>query len=886
MMPEKDSHAYLREECAKIKDSFFGALITRGEYGFALIAADFTVLEVNQKFLEWFPETRAAGGAHCCRCLYARKSPCPGCPAALSLQDGKVHSAVIEHGTGDPSPRYFTTICAPIIDPQGCIQGIMELAEPAPAEPESSLEELFPQLIDSANDAIISCDSNGTIVLFNKKAQELFGYSEQDILGKKFSALVPPETQQQQLLQFERLQSKEHPWVPEKIMFNGLCLKSDGATFPAEASYSTQKTGQGIIITTIFRDVSERRASEEKLQQYAQQLEQEVTNRTRDLNYSQERLHLFLETASDAIVSTDRDGTIIYVNKTAEEIFDYQREEILGKNIALLTPREIWQVAQTSIHVHDGRVTNPIGKTLESWGVKKDRTTFPLEFSLSVFERDSETYFTSIIRDISRRKKLEQKLQEYTTTLEERVKERTFELTQSQQRLNEKIAELSILNEIGEALSSTMDLELVLDIILVGATSHQGLGFNRAFLFLLNEDGSLLEGKVAVGPAHAEEAHRVWSEILSRQMTLKEMLYSYTRQQETVDSYVNELVRQIRIPLQGSENILTHVVTTCKPINIADAAVHPLVPRELTDLLHCNAFAVVPLITREKVLGVLWADNAITQKPIEDRDVERLRIFSNNASLALENSNLYQNIQEKVAELNRAYQELQENKDRLVRTEKLAAVGEMSAMVAHAIRNPLTAIGGFARRLFKKESGNSAINRYLKIIIDEIDRLEMLLNEILDFVRPREPSFRPTCINELLENTLKILGEEFTARTISVIKEYAPDLPQVTVDGDQFKEVFINMLRNALDAMPGGGTLTISTQVDDHWVKITFADTGVGILEDDAEKIFHPFFTRKAQGSGLGLAMSNQIVAFHSGHITLRRGEASGATFDIFLPLP
>ena len=257
---------------------------------------------------------------------------------------------------------------------------------------------------------------------------------------------------------------------------------------------------------------------------------------------------------------------------------------------------------------------------------------------------------------------------------------------------------------------------------------------------------------------------------------------------------------------------------------------------------------MVPLITREKVLGVLWADNAITQKPIEDRDVERLRIFSNNASLALENSNLYQNIQEKVAELNRAYQELQENKDRLVRTEKLAAVGEMSAMVAHAIRNPLTAIGGFARRLFKKESGNSAINKYLKIIIEEIDRLEVLLNEILDFVRPREPSLRPVCINELLENTLEILGEEFTARTISVIKEYAPDLPQVTVDGDQFKEVFINMLRNAMDAMPGGGTLTVSTQVEDHWVKITFADTGVGISGERCGKNFSSVFYAQVAG--------------------------------------
>lgn len=893
MMSAKNPHAYLLRESAKIRDSFFGNLINTGRYGFALITPDFTVLEVNKKFLEWFPEARAEDGALCYTFFYAPAgaAPCPECPAALCLQDGKIHSAIIERGAGPQNPHFYNITCTPVIDRQGNIQGIMELAEPVSEKAgiENKLKDLqqqYYQFIDNANDAIISFNHDGDIVLFNKKAQELFGYSTQDILGKKFYTLVPPETLEQQQRRFQQLSIKDKPWEPEKKVFEGLGLRSDGATFPVEVSYSAQETEGSAAITAIFRDVSERKAYEEKLQQYAQQLEQEVTKRTRDLNYSQERLHLFLETASDAIISTDRDGTIIYVNKTAEEVFDYKREEIVGKNIALLTPREIWQVAQTSVHIRDGHISNPIGKTLESWGIKKDRTTFPIEFSISVFERDIETYFTSIIRDISKRKKLEQKLQEYTATLEEKVKERTFELTQSQQRLNEKVAELSIINEIGEALASTMELELVLDIILVGATSHHGLGFNRAFLFLINDAGSYLEGKVAVGPAHAEEAHRVWSEILGRQMTLKEMLYSYTRQQENVDSYVNELVRQIRIPLQGSENILTNVVTACKPFNIVDAAAHPLVPRELIETLHCNAFAVVPLVSREKVLGVLWADNTITQKPIEDRDVERLRIFSNNASLAIENSNLYQNIQEKVVELNRAYQELQENKDRLVRTEKLAAVGEMSAMVAHAIRNPLTAIGGFARRLFKKESGNSAINKYLKIIIEEIDRLEVLLNEILDFVRPREPSLRPVGINELLENTLEMLAEEFTSRAITVIKQYAQDIPPVTVDSDQFKEVFLNMLRNAIDAMPDGGTLTVGTLVEDHWVKITFADTGVGISESDAEKIFHPFFTRKSQGSGLGLAMSNQIVAFHGGHITLRKGEAIGATFDIYLPIP
>ena len=119
-------------------------------------------------------------------------------------------------------------------------------------------------------------------------------------------------------------------------------------------------------------------------------LEQEVTDRTRDFHYSQERLHLFLETANDAVISTDKDGTIIYVNKRAEEIFGYTRDEALGKNISLLTPKEIWRLAQIGSNAQDSQITDHFGKTLESWAVKKDHTTFPIEFTLSSFERDNE----------------------------------------------------------------------------------------------------------------------------------------------------------------------------------------------------------------------------------------------------------------------------------------------------------------------------------------------------------------------------------------------------------------------------------------------------------------------------------------------------------------
>jgi len=144
---------------------------------------------------------------------------------------------------------------------------------------------------------------------------------------------------------------------------------------------------------------------------------------------------------------------------------------------------------------------------------------------------------------------------------------------------------------------------------------------------------------------------------------------------------------------------------------------------------------------------------------------------------------------------------------------------------------------------------------------------------------------RSVCLNSVIESVLEVLSLQLEKRAIRVDKQLLPGLPQLELDGDQFKGILHNLFNNAIDAMPDGGTLRISTEVEAGWIKASIADTGVGIPDDAIEKVFHPFFTSKETGSGLGLAVCNQIVTIHGGHIKLRRQIPQGVIFDIYLPV-
>lgn len=451
-----------------------------------------------------------------------------------------------------------------------------------------------------------------------------------------------------------------------------------------------------------------------------------------------------------------------------------------------------------------------------------------------------------------------------------------------------RITELSIFKEIGELLQSTIDLEDIYAIALIGVTAGKGLGFNRAFLLRYDRKSNALVGEMAIGPSDAVEAGRIWSELYEKNLALNQIFEVYKQSQHERDIQVRDIVRKLNIPLTWEEGFLQEVLFKSIFKKVDDAYRGDYADQKLiANALGSQTFAAVPLISRGKAEGVIIADNLITGKEITTEDVNRLSIIANQAGAAIENSRLLQSLEEKVKALRQAYMALKENREMLLRAERLSVVGEVAASVAHEIRNPLTSIGGFARAVLRDLEKSDKVRtnrRYLTIILEEVKRLERIVNETLEFVRPVTPSFDYANLNEVIDQTFNMMAGEIDENRIVITKDYQSDIPPVWMDADQIRQVMLNVFRNAFHAMKEGGMLSVITQKDSEVVKVYISDTGVGIPEQHKSKVFNAFFTTKSTGSGLGLTVSAQIIKNHGGSIEFESQEGEGSTFIITLP--
>jgi two-component system, NtrC family, sensor kinase len=232
--------------------------------------------------------------------------------------------------------------------------------------------------------------------------------------------------------------------------------------------------------------------------------------------------------------------------------------------------------------------------------------------------------------------------------------------------------------------------------------------------------------------------------------------------------------------------------------------------------------------------------------------------------------------------------ELQQVQDQLVHAGKMAALGELSAGVAHEINNPLTGVLTFSSLILKKIDANHPWRKDLETIVQQTSRCRDIVKGLLDFARQRKPDKKLWNINTLIDNTLSLLEKQAPFHNIEIKKDFKADMPPLFIDGDQIEQVFMNILLNAADAMAEkGGKLTIRTDLKDGMAEVSFADTGVGITREHISKLFDPFFTTKqtGRGTGLGLAISYGIVQSHNGDIKVESELGKGSTFYVKLPI-
>jgi PAS domain S-box-containing protein len=398
--------------------------------------------------------------------------------------------------------------------------------------------------------------------------------------------------------------------------------------------------------------------------------------------------------------------------------------------------------------------------------------------------------------------------------------------------------ELGALNDILRSVTSTLDLEQVLSAAMQGVCNVMQVAVG-SLLLVDDADGSLHFRK-ALGPA---------GEWLSEQR------------------------------LQPNEGIAGWVVAHRQSLRANDAAADPRYAQhfEASTGVEVQSVMAAPLIVKERVIGAIEVIN----KPggMTESDEQLLNALAASIAVAIDNARLYQELAQSARALERSHAQL-------VQSEKLAATGRLMLSLAHEINNPLQAVANCLHLTLEPGLSEARRHEFLSMARDEVDRLSVLIQRMLEFYRPSPSDQTFSDVNSSVRRVLALAEQKLRRNHVDVELNLAPDLPGARIAADQITQVFLNLAVNAAEAMDDGGRLSVTSRLDESgdWVEITFADTGPGIPVDVLPHIFEPFFTTKSTGSGLGLAVSYGIIERHGGLLTADSRPGEGTMFSVRLP--
>jgi PAS domain S-box-containing protein len=681
----------------------------------------------------------------------------------------------------------------------------------------------------SIGDAVLVSDDQGRVTFLNPTAAALTGWSEAEALGQDITEVL-------QVIDEHTRQAVENP-VTRVIregtavgLANHTLLRArDGVERPIDDSGAPVRDAQGRLrgVVLVFRDITERRRAED----------------------ARARLAAIVESSEDAIIGMTLEGVITNWNQGAERLYGYTAEEVLGRSLEFLVPPEHADELPGIL----ARLAS--GETIaryETERLRRDGQVIQVSLTISPIRDPGGTIVgaATIARDITSQKQA------------------TAEMERQRQ-------ETELLAEIARNLSASLDLDTILQRVVTGA--QELCGSERVFLALREPGSDALVGRYEVGAL--------------------DMAYAGRR-------------------IEPGKGLGGQVLLTGRPWRTADYAADARFSKEYVAGARAAghlAVLAVPILIDSRVEGVLYASNHVS-RPFTDRDEAILERLAVHAVLAMQNAQLYrqaqtelaerqkaeaalvqataeleQRVQERTAALHQAMAEQQRLEREAQRVQHFALLGRLAAGVSHEIRNPLATVflqvDLLAEELYMPSPDSPAlVTEALAEIKTNLGRLDNLVQDYLTLARVTNLQRQVQDLGQAVHAWGTEMQHEMGGRGVTIHMHGLAELGLVAFHASTLRRALLNLVQNAADAMPRGGTVTLTGRGTATQARLDVHDTGNGIPAERLGQIFEPLYTTKPGGTGLGLYIVQEIVQAHHGQITVESVLGQGTTFTLTLP--
>lgn len=393
-------------------------------------------------------------------------------------------------------------------------------------------------------------------------------------------------------------------------------------------------------------------------------------------------------------------------------------------------------------------------------------------------------------------------------------------------RLQIKQREVEFLHDVGIFLQGSLGRDEVIVMALTAITAGKGYGLNRAVLLLVDEEAERLNGYLAVGPRTPDEGGRIWSEIAQSDYSLEELARRFLKEKMAAEQErFRDLLDGLSISLNRRDHLFVSILESRRSVHIVDPWNEPGLDRWQVELLGARELVLVPLVSGARRIGILLADNIVTGEPIGEDDLHRLETFALPVSYAIERAALYERLRRELDRLTEAHHRLSEQQELIVRMEKLALIGEMSADIAHRIRNPLTIIGGYARRLLKGELSDEQ-RHALEVIVRESGLIGETVGHLLEYAETRHPTFDRWDLGRSVTAVIDPRREEMTRLGIDCRIE-RPEAEMIArYDLKKIGYCLNVLVARAIEVMPHGGVLDIALSTGPEELRARIAASG------------------------------------------------------------